>query len=702
MRKRHYLVLAAGLLIVSLTHLVAADVVTQPTRSYGLGDLQVLAVSPNGTHLATAGQTGAFLWDLETGQVRHRFEQHGTRVTAAAFSPDSHTLLTGARDGAIRVWTVETGALLHVDIAHSREINSVAWAPDGQSYASASSDNTTRVGSFPSGLPVRTFTVPGSSMNNAVFTTDGTRLVTADGSLTNNVALWDLAAGDRLRSFGEHVGSVRWLVLLDDERLATAGDDLKVRLWNLNTGERLRTLDGATLILNGLAVGPNPGSLIAGCLDGRILAWDTDSGAVIHNQLTDPIAALAQVILTSQLVLATTQNQVRFWNLDTGSISRALDGHTTSTTTGVAFAPDGRFVLSGGNEQTTRLWNRHTGEIVRTFEGHAAGTATVAFSPDGSHILTTVGFPQKAAQLWKTEDGTLEREFLGHTDWLTDAAFSSDGTHIVTAAADRTVKLWNPNSGDLLRTFSSHLSAVQRAAISPNGLLVAGGGTSFSPVAHVWTTHAGNLTRSFEANAGSVTCLAFSPDNALLLVGWEDGLVRLFALETTELVHEFVIPAAFLHTAVFSPDGEHILTGESFPFFTARLWSVQTGDVRRIFLGHTWSIHAVAFSPDGHWILTGGDNVRLWDIRDLLAGLATARTPFGLELRWNLGSLEQTDDPPGPWTPVPDATSPRTVPLDEPRRFFRVTIPPDTQAPSSQEGWQGHPPRFVPKPQSGL
>ena len=79
MRKIRTLAVVPGCWLV-LTVCCAADVVTQPLRSYGLGDLQEAAISPDRRWMATCGPGGAFIWDFENGTVRHRLEGHRARV----------------------------------------------------------------------------------------------------------------------------------------------------------------------------------------------------------------------------------------------------------------------------------------------------------------------------------------------------------------------------------------------------------------------------------------------------------------------------------------------------------------------------------------------------------------------------------------------------------------------------------------------
>ncbi len=663
---------AATLLSTAIT---AADVRIQPLRNFGLGELRTVAVSPDNTRLATAGQTGAFIWDYATGQVLHRLEAHATLMTALAFSPDGTMLATGDRNGAIRLWSVASGAPGQVLNGHTRDISSLAFSADGLSLVSGAQDNEARVWALETGTLRQTFRVPGVFMNAAVFTPDGTQVVTADTSFTNNVGLWNIDSGVRVRSLGEYVGAVRALAFLASGQLATGGEDQKVRLWNIATGLRERTLDGATSIVAGLFARTNSPVLVAGCFDGRLLAWNTGTGAVLHNVKRASLSAVSTAPDAQSIAVANSDYVVELVDLATGAATATFTGHTTSTFTGVAFSPDEQQVVAGGVEKFTRLWNRTNAQPVRTFLGTGAGTAGASFSPDGTRLLTTIGFPQFAAQLWNPDSGHLERELLGHADFLTAARFSADGQLVLTSSLDRSVRLWNADTGVRLRTFTGHASAVYAVTISPETNLVAAGGGVGDPTVRVWNAQTGELRHTFGEDAGTVRALDFSVAAAALLIGWEGGLVRVIDLATERVLLQFIVPAGFLGAATFSPDGQFILTGDNFPEYNARLWDARTGELLRVLPGHTAPVNAVAFNPRGNLVLTGGDNVRLWAITDLASRLQTTRVPGGLELRWSLGTLQQSPTPDGPWHPLTNAASPWVVQIGEPTGFLRVAIP---------------------------
>jgi WD40 repeat protein len=155
-------------------------------------------------------------------------------------------------------------------------------------------------------------------------------------------------------------------------------------------------------------------------------------------------------------------------------------------------------------------------------------------------------------------------------------------------------------------------------------------------------------------------------------VAWEDGVLRTFDPATGELKLDSIAPAGFLEAAVFSPDGRFILGGEGWPSFSARLWDARNGEELRVFAGHAGPVYSVAFDAAGASILTGSDIVRLWSMVDIAARLESERKPNGLELRWRLGTLQQSTDVNGTWLDVTNAVSPWLIPMDQPSAFFRI------------------------------
>ena len=644
------------------------DVVTTPLRHFGLGELRGAALSPDAQLMATFGQSGAFIWDYNTGQMKHRLEGHRAPVTAATFSSDSRLLFTAGNDLQIRSWDVDSGRLLRTLSGHIRPIITLSVSTDGQWLLSGSEDNTARLWDLTSGQVWRTFTVRGSFLQQALFASNNACVVTLDLSITNGVRIWDTASGSLVRQFDTNANGATALILLPDERAVTTGSDKLVRIWDLNSGRVLKTLAGGPASVSSLAFSSADQAIIASG-DGNLFAWDYPAGTLRHQYQTESAYGALATVSAGQVLTSHFDNVVRVKTLATGATIRQFEGHTSSTTTGVAFSPDKSVVVSSGVEAATRLWRRTNAEPIRTLAGHPSGSSTVLFSPRGELVLTTLDFPYHAAQLWEWATGQATRELLGHTGYLLAADFSKDGSRIVTGSTDSTVRLWNTN-GTLLRTFTSPDAWMRSVAISPNGSLVAGGGSDWA--ARLWDAQTGVLLYSFPLDAGPVEAVRFSPDGKALLVAWQEGVIEVYGVPGGKLVRTMVPTAAFIESAEYSPDGRFILVGQGWPTFSASLLDANTGELLRTFAGHTAAVGAVAFNATSTMVLTGADHVRLWTIADIAARLKMRNARDALELQWNTGVLQHSEFADGGWVDLPEATSPWTVQTAGPTRFFRV------------------------------
>src|SRR5882757_5959642 len=135
------------------------------------------------------------------------------------------------------------------------------------------------------------------------------------------------------------------------------------------------------------------------------------------------------------------------------AIQNIFHGHSSGVIS-VAFSRDGSRIVSGSWDKTIRLWDAETGDpIGKPLEGHSSRVESVAFSRDGSCIVS--GSWDNTIRLWDAETGDpIGKPLEGHSSGVNSVAFSPDGSRIVSGSSDNAIRLWDAEESDIVSTSS--------------------------------------------------------------------------------------------------------------------------------------------------------------------------------------------------------------------------------------------------------
>ena len=399
----------------------------------------------------------------------------------------------------------------------------------------------------------------------------------------------------------------------DGKHLATASDDTTARLWDIATGQTIRTFTGHTDGVEEIAFSPDGKNLVTISNDQTIRLWDVATGQTLKIIPATGVYDVAfspggRFIVTS----ATDPHDPRIWDVTTGLPVHVLNGHTGPTTM-VAYSPDGKYVLTGSMDNTARLWDAATGEQVMVFTC-PAGIDAVGFTPDGKFVLT--GSEDDTTRLWNASTGQMVRKFPNNEppgNWINNLTVSPDGKYLVTVSYDRTARLWDLATGQFIRYFGGRQAVLEAVKFTPDGRQVVIAGDD--NVVRIWSMQTFQGGMVFSGHTASLREVAFSPDGKLVVTASEDHTARIWDPANGRTVMILKGHTAGVYGAVFSPDGRQVLT--SSVDGTARLWDAVNGTELRRFVGHTDTVNKAIFSPDGKYVVTASydGTARVWDVR---------------------------------------------------------------------------------------
>jgi WD40 repeat protein len=202
------------------------------------GEICALAVSPDGTLLATGTRDGSVgLWDASRQRQLARWTAHQGTVTALAFFLDSRALLSSGAERTVAHWFLEDEAFLPAGRWEAAgHVTALAVAPDGRTVAVATGDRLEfRDAVRGNLLPGGALSVPNVPLRALAFSPDGGSLAGGGGG-DNAVRVWELAAGrpvSRLTLAGCTENWVRGLAYTSDGRtLVSLDTEGRVFAWD--------------------------------------------------------------------------------------------------------------------------------------------------------------------------------------------------------------------------------------------------------------------------------------------------------------------------------------------------------------------------------------------------------------------------------------------------------------------------------------
>lgn len=544
-----------------------------------------LAVAPKGTQLAIglAGKdqkrSAVVYWNWQTGKELSRLElPPGVLPRHLAFSPDGARVFCQSADQHLRVWDTKSGQ------------ETALWQPTGnlQKLHGFSPEGTVVVVGSKADLYVldlkknqkHVLPVVDREPRQVVFSPDARSVAICSDSSSGRLKVCDAATGKLLWRSGEEIGP-----LVDAVRFSANGKVIaassyrqEISLWDLQTGKHLRCLEGSRERSLG-AISADGRWLVSG---GQTLGvWNLETGQRVPAANGHSATMHGLVCSTCYDRIATfDHHEVHLWDPLTGKHQRRLDTGGTFVR-GVAVSPDGQLVAAaqpGPGEGFIKIWETTTGRLVYKLPGHAlreyGRNAEVHFSPDGRFLLSWGD--DYYLRKWDVKTGKALLEFSTRPPGPVpeDKRNVRQDRHGWNAQCDRFLLL-EPN-GDL-HSFDvgtgkegpivkvRPTTFFDACAFSPTAKYVAIGGRNFDITLYDTTSSQPVFTVAFP---GRPRGLSFSPDGRSLAAAMDDK-IAVVELATGKVRLTF---AAKARASCFTADGRFLAV--ALADGTALLWDL--------------------------------------------------------------------------------------------------------------------------------
>ena len=298
----------------------------------------------------------------------------------------------------------------------------------------------------------------------------------------------------------------------------------------------------------------------------------------------------------------------------------------------LAFTPDGKFIVSAGDDKVIRVWDWRAGKVVRTIRGQSGPGMhgqiyAMALSPDG-RWLAAGGFMAEGRsvkdeavgdiRLYDFASGQLKALLKGHNNSVHGLAFSSDSKRLISGSGGRSAIIWDVETQTLLHALEGVSVPVLAVGFTPDGQRAVTG--SYDKMLRLWRVADGALIKEMPGHSAKLQTLSVSPKDGVIASGDYSGEIRLWDGKTGAPIKTLAHEGGLVGTVPFSPDGRLLLSTclHDRCNFTQRIYDAASGKQIAAYTKHDNSVAASAFSPDGRLVATGGGNdreIHIWDPR---------------------------------------------------------------------------------------
>lgn len=590
----------------------------------------VVVADVQGDLQAIAPATETMLWKLTS--------RRGQAPTAIAISIDRSRVLVGTEDGQVRLHAAKDGKLLSELKRMPARISTVAFAANGERFAAGDTEGHFWLWDDTRPVPLAEHHDHHGAVLAIGFsakTGSGTS-VAADGSAIT----WRADNGAKILE--KQVRSTPVTVAT----ISRDGSTLFVDSPPAPLGFQQPVWDAVKLtpILTRNLVGPGLGNALLSANGSHLITSHRNYTALMALQQPVPPKIWDSPSNDGRAAIALSPDDRFFYQARAGgfvvraSIPFAKPALGKLARAGnaaaVAVSPDGKWLVSGGDDSQISVWNLASGEMVDVLPAGGGTVYVCCFSHDGRWLATAT--LSGTVKVWKVADRSLEGSLLQVHPGVRSLAFSPDGRWLASGGTDRALKVTDLKTWETATTQADQPLWVTGLAFSDNGKTLYSATGSWDgkdqPVASdltAWNVKTDDQSLSLQKSKtvrthdGTVDNIVLTRDGQRVITAAGDSQIKVWNAETLDLVRTIRTPHS-IHRVQLIPNHQNLLAIGGY-LGGVSVWDIASGELVATYTGHTSHVFDIAALPDGSGLISAGED----DVLQFWPGpIDSASNPF--------------------------------------------------------------------------
>jgi len=291
-----------------------------------------------------------------------------------------------------------------------------------------------------------------------------------------------------------------------------------------------------------------------------------------------------------------------------------LKGHTGAVTA-ISITADGKYMISGSEDNTCIFWDMKTGKILKILSGHTKSVRSVSLTPDGKRAIS--GSDDKTGILWDLESGQAIKRFEELPFVIINIIISPDGRHALSRSDDRYAYFWDLETGQYLKI--KNVLLVDAIGVSPDGKRAI-----FVSLGDTWILYDMDAVQPLKTIKGESVrqAVTMTQDRKYIISGIYGGIC-ISDSENGQLLKKLVKEEEWrpnkefddqVNVVTVTLDGRFALSGRNSKICI--LWDLESGLALKTLTGHSDSISALCVTPDAKFAVSGSKDKTciLWDL----------------------------------------------------------------------------------------